>query len=42
MDNPDDRPYFTMDKAQTIENRSMTAKGNGLFYDLETGRSGGR
>lgn len=37
---PDDRPYFTMDRAQIVENRSTTARGNGPFYDLETGRSG--
>jgi diacylglycerol diphosphate phosphatase/phosphatidate phosphatase len=37
---PDDRPYFTMDRAQVVENRNMTARGNGPFYDLESGRSG--
>lgn len=38
---PDDRPYFTMDRTQVGESRNTTLRGNGPFYDLESGRSGG-
>jgi len=38
---PDERPYFTMDRAQVGEGRNATARGNGPFYDLESGRNGG-
>lgn len=38
---PNERPYFTMETAQVGESGNMTARGNGPFYDLESGRSGG-